>query len=74
MISQAAKKVLRKFVLCDNCLGRCFSQLLTGLTNAERGRIIRSFLALEYEAREFRIRPENFYGFRFRHGKRFRKK
>jgi len=35
------KKILESHELCDNCLGRQMAQLSTGMTNAERGRIIR---------------------------------
>ncbi|MEM5797839.1 MAG: tRNA pseudouridine(54/55) synthase Pus10 [Candidatus Aenigmatarchaeota archaeon] len=66
MICERAKRILRRYYLCDNCLGRLFAQLLTGLSNAERGRAIRTVLALEYEARPFHIKIENLIGFKFR--------
>ncbi len=38
------RRILAKHELCDNCLGRQLAQLSTGMTNAERGRIIRDVL------------------------------
>jgi len=59
-------KILEKKV-CDNCLGRQFSQLLTGTTNRERGRALRFFAAMLYEAGELKnVDESNFIGFEFR--------
>ncbi len=41
------RRVLAAHELCDNCLGRQFAQLSTGMTNAERGRIIRDIFGEE---------------------------
>ena len=38
------RNILAEHGLCDNCLGRQLAQLSTGMTNAERGRIIRDVL------------------------------
>jgi tRNA pseudouridine synthase 10 len=66
MIYPVAKKILKKQYVCDHCLGRQFAQLLTGESNRDRGRRIRSALALEYEAKPFQIEKSNFHGYRFR--------
>jgi len=61
-----AIKVLKKWVLCDHCLGRLFAQLLTGLSNEERGRIIRFFIAFLLDSgQKIEINPSNFYGIKF---------
>jgi tRNA pseudouridine synthase 10 len=68
-IIELGKRILKKGYVCDNCLGRQFSQLLTGLTNKERGEAVRMVLAMEYEAKPFEADLSNFYGFRFRNQK-----
>ncbi|MFX0090839.1 MAG: tRNA pseudouridine(54/55) synthase Pus10, partial [Candidatus Hodarchaeota archaeon] len=50
--------LLQSVNLCDNCLGRQFGSLLTGLTNAERGKSIKTTLALEC-AQNFLSSPES---------------
>lgn len=53
--------------ICDNCLGRSFAQMLTGLSNKERGKIIRDFASFLVEAKELsNFAPENFHGYAFR--------
>jgi tRNA pseudouridine synthase 10 len=42
-----AKKILAKYALCDNCLGRQFGGLARGVTNKERGYAIKLVLTLE---------------------------
>ncbi|NPA97596.1 MAG: tRNA pseudouridine(54/55) synthase Pus10 [Crenarchaeota archaeon] len=42
-----ALEVLRRYPLCDRCLGRLFAQLGKGFDNAERGRAIKTCLAME---------------------------
>ncbi|MDI6888507.1 MAG: tRNA pseudouridine(54/55) synthase Pus10 [Methanocellales archaeon] len=41
-----AAKVLDQGPICDNCLGRQFAKLSTGLSNKERGAAIRTVLAM----------------------------
>lgn len=68
-------KILEERV-CDNCLGRQFAQLLSGWTNAERGRILRSALAFAIDAKIIdyaKIEPANFRHFIFRQNKDFEK-
>jgi tRNA pseudouridine synthase 10 len=63
-------KVLEKN-LCDHCLGRLYSRLLTGMTNEERGKAIRKFSAMMIDAKIIdnpKIDYSNFYGFKFRSG------
>jgi tRNA pseudouridine synthase 10 len=38
--------VLRKYPLCDHCLGRLFARLGFGLSNEERGRAIKDYLLM----------------------------
>ena len=65
-------KVLKvlKFPVCDNCLGRILAaQLLHGLSNAERGRVLRSWVAFLLDAKILeleKVEPSNFIGFEFR--------
>ncbi len=65
-VIETAKKAIERRYLCDNCLGRQFAQLLTGMDNAQRGHAIRAALAMEYEAKPYPADMRNFYGFKFR--------
>ena len=47
---ESISKVLEKN-LCDHCLGRLYSRLLTGMTNEERGKAIRKFAAMMIDAK-----------------------
>lgn len=60
MIRDLAVKILNSGYVCDSCLGRQFAKLLRGYSNQERGRIIRDFLAMEYEAKKIKADPANF--------------
>lgn len=63
-------KVLKEVYLCDHCLGRLFGQLLSGLDNEERGKIIRYYLAFLIDSGEkIDINLANFYGINFRNVK-----
>jgi len=46
-IMQTAARIIEEGPICDNCMGRQFARLLTGLTNAERGEAIKLSLSLE---------------------------
>lgn len=59
-------KLLQKYYLCDRCLGRLVAQLLTKTSNKERGKIIRKFFALLYDAGEIEIKKENLCGVNLR--------
>ena len=55
--------------LCDHCLGRLYSGLLTGLTNEERGKAIRKNVAMMIDAKKVdcsNMNLSNFHGFKFR--------
>jgi len=55
-IVEDARRVLAEDPICDACVGRCFAERSFGLTNAERGRALRTTVALDddepYEAVE----------------------
>ena len=60
-------KIMEKGYICDNCLGRQFAQLLSGLENKERGRAIRDFFAFLLEAgEELELDSSNFFSYKFR--------
>ncbi|MDD3043649.1 MAG: tRNA pseudouridine(54/55) synthase Pus10 [Methanosarcinaceae archaeon] len=46
-IIEISRKILEEGPICDNCLGRQFAKLSTGLTNRERGQAVKLTLALE---------------------------
>lgn len=67
------EKVLEKY-LCNKCLGRTVSGLLSGLTDEERGSILRGFIALSIDEKSIdysKIDSSNFYGYKFRLNKEF---
>lgn len=41
------KQIVQKYPLCDSCLGRLFGMMGYGLTNAERGRALKTLLLME---------------------------
>ena len=43
-VLRTARAVLKSGKVCDNCLGRQLAQVSTGMTNRERGRILRRML------------------------------
>ncbi len=45
-VLEAALRALLRYPLCDRCLGRLFARLGRGLDNAERGRAIKTLLAM----------------------------
>ncbi|WP_406662498.1 tRNA pseudouridine(54/55) synthase Pus10 [Methanolobus sp. ZRKC3] len=46
-ILETAKKIISEGPICDNCMGRQFAKLSTGLSNLERGSAIKLSLAME---------------------------
>ena len=44
---EQSREILKKYCLCDSCLGRQFGMLSKGLTNKERGRSIKISLLLD---------------------------
>ncbi len=70
-LKKRLENVLSK-AICDNCLGRVFAQVLSGLTNKERGEVLRKFSAFLVETKEISdVEPCNFIGFKFRLNKEF---
>jgi tRNA pseudouridine synthase 10 len=68
MIEEVSKLMGRR--LCDHCLGRVYSQLLSGYTNDERGKSIRNFMAMMLDSGKLdssKINLNNFYGIKFNH-------
>ena len=51
-ILSAARRIISLGPICDSCLGRQFAMLATGFTNAERGRSLKSVLAMQAGADE----------------------
>jgi tRNA pseudouridine synthase 10 len=51
-ILETARRILSLGPICDSCLGRQFAMLSTGLTNIERGRSIKTVLAMQASASE----------------------
>jgi tRNA pseudouridine synthase 10 len=49
-ILETAKRIIALGPICDNCLGRQFAMLATGFANAERGRSIKTVLAMQASA------------------------
>ncbi len=82
-VLELGKKIMCMGYICDRCLGRQFAELLTGMDNAERGRIVRLSVAMEIdriaadpeELKKFeedeseKIRVENFVGITFHNNK-----
>ena len=46
-IIAAARTIINEGPICDNCLGRQFAKISSGLTNEKRGEILRSILRAE---------------------------
>jgi len=65
-ILEKAKKILTQPV-CDNCLGRQFAQLLSGYTNSERGRVVRTLAAMSIDKEKGATEMDvsNFAGYKF---------
>ncbi len=68
-IVKKIETIMKSGYVCDHCLGRQFAQLLTGTTNVERGKSIRMFAAILYDADEIDVDPSNFYGIKLRNKK-----
>ena len=54
-IIEIARKIIKEGPICDNCLGRQFAMISSGLTNKERGEIVKRILSaqgMEIEARK----------------------
>jgi len=65
-IKEKAIEILKFGYVCDNCLGRQFSQLLSGFSNKERGKIFRNFIAMAIDSGEkINVDLSNFYEIKF---------
>jgi tRNA pseudouridine synthase 10 len=66
-IFQIAVEIIREGYVCNRCLGRAFGKLLHGLSNEQRGKIVRDALALMIETG---YKPDldtsNFQSYKFR--------
>ncbi len=70
VILEKAKEVLKDGFVCDNCLGRQYAGLLSGMNNEQRGKIVRQIIAMMIDAGEkIDIDNSNFYGIKFRNVK-----
>jgi len=69
-VKEKAIEILKENYVCDRCLGRCFGQLLSGLTNEERGKILRRYVAMLIDSGEkIDVNSSNFYGITFHNKK-----
>ncbi len=50
-LEEKALELLKRYPLCDSCLGRCFAKLGYKFENKERGKAIKTYLALELDRR-----------------------
>jgi len=48
-LEEKALELLKKYPLCDSCLGRCFAKLGYRFANKERGKAIKTYLVLELD-------------------------
>ncbi|MEM5836409.1 MAG: tRNA pseudouridine(54/55) synthase Pus10 [Candidatus Aenigmatarchaeota archaeon] len=63
-------ETLKEGYICDSCLGRICSELLSGFSNKERGKILRIFLAFLIDSGEkIEVDTSNFHGIKFRNVK-----
>ncbi len=66
-IVKIASEILNIGYVCNRCLGRAFAKLLHGITNEERGKIIRDFIALSLDfGVNINVKMENFQEYHFR--------
>ncbi len=69
-ILEKAIEILKENYICDSCVGRQFAELLSGLTNKERGKIVRHYIAFLIDSGEkIAVDSSNFYGMKFRNVK-----
>lgn len=69
-ILETATTAMKEGFICDSCLGRLYSGLLSGMTNEQRGRVVRQFIAFLIDSGEkIEINHSNLYGMKFRNVK-----
>ncbi|MCD6381506.1 MAG: hypothetical protein J7L43_00820, partial [Candidatus Aenigmarchaeota archaeon] len=61
--------LLENYCLCDNCLGRTVAQLLHGIDNKERGKVIRYFFGFLSDSNEIKIKNCNLANVPLRNGR-----
>ena len=67
-LKERTEKIMERGYVCDHCLGRQFAQLLTGMSNEERGELIRKFVGMEMDSgEEVEVVDSNFSEIEFRH-------
>jgi len=56
--------------VCDNCLGRTMGNLISGMSNAQRGKMARDYVAFLIDSGEkLNVHAPNFRGYKFRNSK-----
>jgi tRNA pseudouridine synthase 10 len=65
-ILEKVQKVLQTHYICDHCLGRQFAQLLSGFSNDQRGKALRTTFAMQRDASGVNVNPLNLVEFEFR--------
>jgi tRNA pseudouridine synthase 10 len=69
-VDEKTIEVLKSGYICNNCLGRTVGNLLSGLSNKERGNILRHYTAFLIDSGEkLNIDLSNLYGIKFRNTK-----
>ncbi|MFH8120016.1 MAG: tRNA pseudouridine(54/55) synthase Pus10, partial [Candidatus Aenigmatarchaeota archaeon] len=60
-------ETLKLGFICDSCLGRICGNLLSGFSNMERGKILRSYMAFLLDSGEkIEVDMSNFFGIKFK--------
>jgi len=66
-ITDNAIELMKSGYICDNCLGRQFAELLSGMSNAQRGKIVRHYVAFIIDSGENTdVDTSNFHDMKFR--------
>lgn len=66
-LTEKTKEMLRKGYICDHCLGRGAAELLSGMSNEQRGKVMRTYAAMLADSGEkLEIDSANFEGIKFR--------
>lgn len=69
-ILEIAITAMKDWFICNSCLGRLYSGLLSGLTNEQRGKTVREFAAFLIDSGEkVDVDYSNFYDIKFRNVK-----
>jgi len=69
-LKEKIAEILRDNYVCNRCLGRQAGQLLSGLTNEERGKILKKYLAMLIDSGEkIKVENSNFHEIKFHNAK-----